>query len=1343
MGKLNLMFLGDAVATIDDSPIPQLRSKKAVALLCYLAVTGKPHSRSVLATLLWGEAPEINARASLRKVVAALRKSAGSHLIIDNESIAFDLSSPFWMDVMDLKAAAPQSNKMASIDEPTIERLVAAADLYQGEFLEGFYVRSAPVFEEWVLRQRIRLHDVAYEVFRILVDYFIDQGAFEKALHYGRRLLELEPWREEGHQDVMRLLTLTGQRSAALAQYDYCCQLLEDELGVEPSLETRALYEAIRDETFSAEPITESSFQTFSPPTPPAFMTKSGAAEDKPDVFVARDLEFKRLQMFLDRTLAEKGQLVFIKGEAGTGKTTLAAEFARRAQDLHASLLVVKGNCNLSTGLGDPYLPFRMVMESLTGDIEAQWATGLVTSGQAQRLWQATPVAIRALIDRGPDLVGRLVPADPVHNRAKSFEPDVRDWLDKLIDLTHRETADLGENGQQQFFNQYLAVLQSLTTQRPLLIIMDDLQWSDSASINLLFHLGKNLGNNRLLLIGAYRPDEVALGRTPQGLDRTEQHPLQKILGEFKRTFGDIWLDLDKSVANTGQDFINAFLDTEPNRLDKEFRHSLLKLTRGQPLFTVELLRAMQERGDLVQDASGHWQVSLKLDWHMLPARVEGVIEERIGRLEEKLLETLEVASVEGEEFTAQVIARVQEADERGLIRQLSRELEMRHHLINAQGSQQVGRKRLYRYRFQHRLFQQYIYDSLSQTERDILHFEVGNALERLHDGFVDEIAAILSWHFTQAGEAERAIPYLLKAGDRARDLHAIEEAIIYYEHALRFLKEKGNLNQAARTLMKLGLTYHTAFQYRRSQHAFEEGFALWQREKRLQTEEHQLVAPQVLRVGAFLPVTTLDPTRATDDPSTNVIHQLFSGLVALTPELDIIPELAHSWEVLRDGQEYVFHLREDAIWSDGTPVSAADFEFAWKRVLDPAGGSDGATLLFDIKGARAYHLGTHNDPDKIGVHSRDQTTLVVELEKPTSYFLNLLAYSIAYPVPQHIVDVHGQAWTEHKNLVCNGPFQVASWNKQKSLVMIRNQTFHGTFGGNIQEVELTVTVDPSERVQLYKDDQVDVVLLWGMGTALLERARQQHAGEYLSGPQLQTTFVAFDTSRPPFSDPRVRRAFVLGADREALANVVLQGSKFPVTGSLTPPGLPGHLPGAGLPYDPEQARRILTEAGYVKGNKFPSIESIAPHGAEPLCEYMQSQWQRNLGVEITWNFIDWSSVQDRLAKSLPHLFLLGWTADYPDADNFLRVGRRVSHWNEWHDERYDRFVETATRVTDQDKRRSLYEQAERILIEQAPIMPLVYGRLHLLIKPWVTRFPVSPIQYWFWKDVIIEPHGN
>jgi predicted ATPase len=267
-----------------------------------------------------------------------------------------------------------------------------------------------------------------------------------------------------------------------------------------------------------------------------------------------------------------------------------------------------------------------------------------------------------------------------------------------------------------------------------------------------------------------------------------QRHPLEKVLAEIKRYAGDVWLKLDTVQATIARTFTDQLIDTQPNRLDEVFRTALFARTGGQALFTVELLRSLQERGGLARDEQGRWVVTPDLDWETVPARVEGVLEERLGRLEDAQREMLRAASVEGEQFTVAVVAQVQQLPLRQLVKDLAQHLDKRHHLVREQNELQLGGQRLARYQFVHALFQQFLYQELSTAEQRLLHGEIARSLEQLCTGHTDSVSAQLAWHYDQADEDDKAVDYFIIAGERAFISGAPREANGHFQRALDLL---------------------------------------------------------------------------------------------------------------------------------------------------------------------------------------------------------------------------------------------------------------------------------------------------------------------------------------------------------------------------------------------------------------------------------------------------------------------------------------------------------------------------------------------------------------------------
>jgi len=514
----------------------------------------------------------------------------------------------------------------------------------------------------------------------------------------------------------------------------------------------------------------------------PSFLGDAGESDLPLPVFVARERELELLNEALKGAVLGKGRVLFVTGEAGSGKTALIRKFCRRAMESHPELIVAEGRSNAQTGVGDPYLPFIEILSELTGDFEAKFMAGGLSREHALRLWNLIPSSVTAILENGADLVDVFIRGAALAGRASAFSSGRAEWRNRLNKLVERKAALPADVTLQQshLFEQAMRVLQSLSRDKPLLLVLDDLQWVDEGSASLLFHIGRRIKGHRILVIGSFRPTEVAMGRGEK------RHPIVPVLNEFKRDFGEIELDLE---ASEGGAFVDALIDSEPNGLAEKFRRTLAAQTKGQPLFTVELMRTMQEQGMLVKDRDGRWVEGQAIDWRKLPTRVDAVIMERISRLTEKMREVLTVASVEGQEFTAEVIARLRREDVRDLIRILSGELEKRHHLVSAKGIRDLLNRRLSLYAFQHILFQTYLYNDLDPIERSHLHEEVGSVLEALYGEQAEEISAQLARHFQEAGILPKAVQYLAKAGEKALRLSAYAETISYFRRALDILK--------------------------------------------------------------------------------------------------------------------------------------------------------------------------------------------------------------------------------------------------------------------------------------------------------------------------------------------------------------------------------------------------------------------------------------------------------------------------------------------------------------------------------------------------------------------------
>ena len=515
-------------------------------------------------------------------------------------------------------------------------------------------------------------------------------------------------------------------------------------------------------------------------------MTEPDHTTTEPEHFVARQAELVRLNLLLDQSLSGKGQVCFVSGETGIGKSALVAEFERQAQVKHANLLMAVGMCDPQVNGGLPYAPFRDMLEMLTHSTTSRMVKEHTAQENNARLSKMGKVVMDLIVKFGPDIINIFVPGVALPIKISQFALSEVGLADKFKQHARPKAKEpepklpgADQASQDQLIEQYVNVIRALAEKAPLLLVLEDMHWADSASLTLLFRLSRHIENRRILIVGTYRPHEKQLSND----DHLAQ--LEQVLDEIKRYYGDVFIDLDRARSENGRAFIDAFLESEPNRLDEAFRRNLLLHTGGQPLFTVELLRDLQSRGLLVKDVSGRWVSGGDLRWDRIPARVEGVIASRIMHLPKEMRETLKVASVEGDPFTAEVVAAVQSSDARSLTRQLSGDLQSTYQLVEGIEVKRIGQQRLSRYRFAHQLFQQYLYHSLDPVELSYMHESIGLALESLYAEQAALVAAQLARHFELAELPAKACLYLRIAAEQAAASYANDAALDFLNRAL------------------------------------------------------------------------------------------------------------------------------------------------------------------------------------------------------------------------------------------------------------------------------------------------------------------------------------------------------------------------------------------------------------------------------------------------------------------------------------------------------------------------------------------------------------------------------
>ncbi|MGH7823608.1 MAG: peptide ABC transporter substrate-binding protein [Candidatus Binatia bacterium] len=462
-------------------------------------------------------------------------------------------------------------------------------------------------------------------------------------------------------------------------------------------------------------------------------------------------------------------------------------------------------------------------------------------------------------------------------------------------------------------------------------------------------------------------------------------------------------------------------------------------------------------------------------------------------------------------------------------------------------------------------------------------------------------------------------------------------------------------------------------------------------------------------RVNLGTEPPSLDWSLATDHVSFNVISNLMIGLTEFNKELKPSPVIAKSWQLYAGGRRIVFELRDDVFWSDGVKVRARDFEYSWKRLLDPKTASEYAYILFDIVNAQEYHEGKITDSAAVGVRAIDDFKLEVQLKHPASYFLSITTFEVTFPQRQDVIEKFRANWTDPENIVTNGPFLLASWKHENQIELRANPNF---FAGKpaIDKVSMFMVNEKTTALAMYEQGRLDFLDNHSIPT--LEKRRLAKQRGFKRVPQLRGDYYGFTIDRKPFNDPKVRKAFAMAIDRNVFPKI-LHGGEQPAP-SWIPPGMPAHNSELGLPFNPVEARRLLREAGYPAGKGFPRV-TLAYNTQEDhklVAEAVQGMWQRTLGVVVDLENQEWKVYLKRLQIDPPHVFRLGWGADYPDPDNFMKLFTSDSGNNHtrWKNPRYDQLLEQAARELDPERRAKLYDEAQRILCEtDLPIVPLFW----------------------------------
>ena len=503
-----------------------------------------------------------------------------------------------------------------------------------------------------------------------------------------------------------------------------------------------------------------------------------------------------------------------------------------------------------------------------------------------------------------------------------------------------------------------------------------------------------------------------------------------------------------------------------------------------------------------------------------------------------------------------------------------------------------------------------------------------------------------------------------------------------------------------------------------------------------------------ILLVGNGTEPGTLDPQLATGQPEHHIFHAIFEGLVAGRPENPDAdgPGAAASW-THENFTKWTFKLQPEGKWSDGTPVTSADFVYAYERILTPEFGADYANMVYPMLNAEAFHTGKIKDFTQVGVKALDSLTLQITLAGPAPYLPNMLKHYAWFPVPRHAIEKHGKMtdrntrWTRPGNLVSNGPFMLDGWRINQSITTVRNPHYWDAAALKLNGVTFLPIVSDTTEERAFLDGQLHVTQT--LPLAKIPGYRETRPDFYRDEPLLSTYFYRINTTKKPFDDVRVRRALALAVDRESITRNILRAGQKPATG-LTPPGCgKGYETPNIMKFDPVEARRLLADAGYPDGKGFPTFDILinTNEGHRTIAEAVQAMLKEHLKIPVRVLNQDWGVYLESMRKLEYDLCRAGWVGDYLDPATFLSLWKTGDGNNNtgWSSPRYDSLLAQSFLEGDPTKRFATLEEAEKIMLEEAPIIPVYWYVRSYLVRPEVKGILPSLLEHRNYKAISIE----
>lgn len=481
----------------------------------------------------------------------------------------------------------------------------------------------------------------------------------------------------------------------------------------------------------------------------------------------------------------------------------------------------------------------------------------------------------------------------------------------------------------------------------------------------------------------------------------------------------------------------------------------------------------------------------------------------------------------------------------------------------------------------------------------------------------------------------------------------------------------------------------------------------------------------QVLKLNNTEEPGSLHPQKAQGTHDSWIIEHVFEGLTKKAVDGTVVPGMAKKWEVSTDGLNYTFHLRDNIKWSNGDPVTAQDFEFAWKFGLNPNTASDYSYQLYYLKNGEKYNT---TDPksvsaeelkkleDEVGVKATDDKTLQVTLVKPAPYFIELVSFYTYLPVNKKVQEANPEWYNEASTFVSNGAFKLTEWKHKESITIVKNDNYYDKAKTKLKEIRFAMIADENTSWQMFQNDELDEV--YPLPQDVTAKLSAENNPEFIAGADLSTYFYRFNTTRKPFSNVKVRKALAMAIDRKSIVDNVAQGEQKPAFG-MVPPGIPdikgeyqantGDL----FKENVEEAKKLLAEGLKEEGMDKLSFTLTynTNEGHKKVAEAVQEMWRKNLGIDVKLENVEFQVKIDREHKLDYDMTRAGWVGDYIDPMTFLDMWTTESTQNDtgWKNPDYDKFIHEAQGSADNKVRMKAMHEAEKILIDNMPIMPIYY----------------------------------